>query len=78
MGKFCIGDVVIIDKQNDFSFRSNGYVGIITKMSSAGNFVRLENCNATPGHKQCLAHVSWLKPFHTDDSFEVQDLSTLY
>ena len=76
MGKFCIGDVVIINKPNDFSFRSNGYVGIITEKSSGGNFVRLENCNAR--HRQCLAHVSWLKPFHTDDSFEVQDLSILY
>lgn len=76
MGRFCIGDVVIINKPNDFSFRSNGYVGVITEKSSGGNFVRLESCNA--GHKQCLAHVSWLKPFCTDDSFEVQDLSILY
>ena len=78
MGKFCIGDVVIIDKQNDFSFKNHGYVGVITKMSSNKNFVRLENCNAKPGHEQCLAHVSWLKPFHSDDGFEVQDLSILY
>lgn len=74
MGKFCISDVVIVDRPADF--KRHGYVGVITEKSSGGNFVRLENCNA--GHKQCLAHVSWLKPFHTDDCFEVQDLSILY
>lgn len=74
MGKFCIGDVVIINRPADF--KRHGYIGVITKMSSAGHFAKLENCHA--GQKQCLADVSWLKPFHADDSFEVQDLSILY
>lgn len=75
MGRFCIGDVVIVDRPADF--KRHGYVGVITKMSSEGNFVRLENCCHTE-HKQCLANVSWIKPFHADDSFDVQDLSILY
>lgn len=74
MRKFCIGDVVTINRPADF--KRHGYVGVITKMSSGGNFAKLENCHSE--QKQCLADVSWLKPFHADDSFEAQDLSILY